>query len=606
MRIKNNEVYRTFLLLNKREKLKLILISISQVVVNFLDLVGVVLIGILGSLTVSGIQSKSAGTRVMDVLGFFKIDQLALQEQVAILSLLATSALVGRTVLSIFLTRKVLFFMSSIAAKISADSMAKILNNTIILMQSMTSQNMIYALTNGVNALTIGLLGTATTLLADISLLIILSSSLYIVSPSIALTSTLIFGFVAVVLFVLLQKRATSISSEFTKLSIEGNQKIFEIIVSFREIFTKNRQEYYGDSIRKNRYAFAKSSAEMAFLPHIGKYVIEITLILCTVIVSAIQLITLDASRAIASLTFFIAAGSRIAPAVLRIQQGLIALKTNLAQAKPILNLMDKLNSTENQQSNLPISRGTNKSFTPSIVVEKLTYSYLENSSFKLRDISVSIEPGQSLAIVGPSGSGKSTFADLIIGLLKPTSGTILISNLPPADAIKKWPGSISYVAQDAITIEGTIRDNICLGFDPRNIPDDLIIAAMEKAMLDSFVRGLPNGLDTQVGERGTKLSGGQRQRLAIARALLNNPKIIILDEATSSLDSLTENEINQTMESLKNSATLVIIAHRLSSVMNSNKIIYLSNGEQKALGNFNEVRKEVPDFDKQAKLMGI
>ncbi len=603
---KENAIYRTFLLLNSREKFKLILISLAQVIVNLLDLLGIVLIGILGSLTVNGIQSKNSGTRVTQVLSFLRIDQFTLQEQVAILSALATIALVGRTVISVILTRKVLFFMSSVAAKISSDSIFRIMNNTLLLVQSISSQNMIYSLTNGVNALTIGLLGTLTTLIADFSLFIMLSLSLFIVSPTIAFTSTIIFGLVAATLFALLQKRAALISTEFTKLSIEGNQKIYEIIVSFREIYTKNRQGYYANTISQNRFAFAKSSAEMAFLPHISKYVIEITLILCTLIISAVQLFTLDASRAIATLTFFIAAGSRIAPAVLRIQQGLITLKTNLGQANPTLILMRRLASTERVKKEVDLSESHNYDFIPSISVSNLAFNYLDNSSFKLHEISVDIQPGKSLAIVGPSGSGKSTLVDLIIGLQTPTSGSVLISGLPPAEAINKWPGSISYVAQDTIIIEGTIKENVCLGYDSNSIPEYLVLEALNKANLRNFVDTLPKGLNTQVGERGTKLSGGQRQRLGIARALINNPKIIILDEATSSLDSSTESEINETFENLKDSVTLIIIAHRLSSVRNSDKVIYINNGVNMASGTFSEVREAVPDFDKQAKLMGF
>jgi ABC-type multidrug transport system fused ATPase/permease subunit len=131
-------------------------------------------------------------------------------------------------------------------------------------------------------------------------------------------------------------------------------------------------------------------------------------------------------------------------------------------------------------------------------------------------------------------------------------------------------------------------------------------LEALNKAQLKVLVESLPKGLNSEVGERGAKLSGGQRQRLGIARALLNNPKIIILDEATSSMDSLTENEINQTIESLKDTVTLIIIAHRLSSVKNSDKVIYINNGNAIAVGTFDDVRNSVPDFDKQAKLMGI
>jgi ABC-type multidrug transport system fused ATPase/permease subunit len=195
---------------------------------------------------------------------------------------------------------------------------------------------------------------------------------------------------------------------------------------------------------------------------------------------------------------------------------------------------------------------------------------------------------------------------DVLLGVLNPDEGSVLISGLPPLLAVAKWPGAVSYVPQDVVIATGTIRENVALGYPSEVATDELVNSALRVAHLDKFVSELPNGIDTHVGERGAKISGGQRQRLGIARALFTRPHLLVLDEATSSLDGETEVSITDAIHELRGSTTVVVIAHRLSTVRDADIVIYLSNGSIKAIGTFDEVRKNVPDFDRQAKLMGL
>jgi ABC-type multidrug transport system fused ATPase/permease subunit len=189
---------------------------------------------------------------------------------------------------------------------------------------------------------------------------------------------------------------------------------------------------------------------------------------------------------------------------------------------------------------------------------------------------------------------------------LEPDRGEILISGLPPEFAVLTWPGALAYVPQDVIIINGTLRDNVGLGFDPKFVDDDVVWEALKAAQLGEFAGNLPDGLDTQVGERGTKLSGGQKQRLGIARALFTHPRLLVLDEATSSLDGDTEHAISRAINELKGQVTVIMIAHRLSTVRSADQIVYLNNGQVIAKGSFEDVRNSVPDFDRQARLMGL
>jgi ABC-type multidrug transport system fused ATPase/permease subunit len=173
-------------------------------------------------------------------------------------------------------------------------------------------------------------------------------------------------------------------------------------------------------------------------------------------------------------------------------------------------------------------------------------------------------------------------------------------------EAIKKWPGAIGYVPQDIFISNRTIRENVCLGYPLGEVSDRDVWRALELAQLTDFIKNLPDGLDTLVGDRGSKLSGGQRQRLGIARALFTGPRMLVLDEATSALDSATEASISAAMRGLKGEVTVVLIAHRLSTVVDSDLILYLENGKLVKSGTFDEIRNSVPKFDEQAKLMGF
>jgi ABC-type multidrug transport system fused ATPase/permease subunit len=207
---------------------------------------------------------------------------------------------------------------------------------------------------------------------------------------------------------------------------------------------------------------------------------------------------------------------------------------------------------------------------------------------------------------VGPSGAGKTSVVDVLLGVLTESSGTVLISGKRPLETIAQWPGAIAYVPQDVAMSSGTIKENITLGFPENSDDNELITSALEMAQLASFVTSLPHGLDTQVGERGTKLSGGQRQRLGIARAMFTKPKLLVLDEATSALDGQTESDISSAILELKGKTTIVMIAHRLSTVRFADLVIYIDGGKITAKGTFEDVRSQVPDFEKQAQLMGL
>jgi ABC-type multidrug transport system fused ATPase/permease subunit len=281
-------------------------------------------------------------------------------------------------------------------------------------------------------------------------------------------------------------------------------------------------------------------------------------------------------------------------------------MKGSLGAAGPTLDLIEELRLESPTTSAIDELDTDHIGFIPEICISGVIFKYSENGKPVLNDLNLDIKIGESVAIVGPSGAGKTTLVDVLLGVLEPEKGQVTISGKPPSETIRTWPGAISYVPQDVLIINGSIKANVSMGFPSETVSDAAIWNALSIAQLDKVVADLEFGLETRVGDRGTRLSGGQRQRLGIARAMYTAPQLIVLDEATSSLDGQTESDLADALHALKGKVTVVMIAHRLSSVRKVDKVVYLENGEVRSSGTFQQVRSEVPNFDQQANLMGL
>jgi ABC-type multidrug transport system fused ATPase/permease subunit len=571
-----------------------------------MDLLGVAIIGLLGALSLNGVQSRPPGDRVSAFLKFVGLYNEPFQNQAAALGIAASLILITRTLISIILTRRVLFFLSRRGAVLSSDLMKKLMSQPLVTIQQNTLYENLYAITSGVSNITLGILGTAVVLVADISLLIIMAIGLVVVDPTMALSTVVFFALIGFGLYKFMHKKAGNLGQAETELNIESNEKIIEVLSSYRESVVRNRRDFYAREIGSLRFKLANTLAELSFMPNVSKYIIESSVVLGALAISAAQFILQDAGRAVATLAIFLAAGTRIAPAVLRVQQGSMQIRRSLGASATTLDLIESLKNVPSIESSSDEIDVAHPGFIPNVEMENVDFSYPEASSYAIKNASLSIAPGSVVAVVGPSGAGKTTLIDLILGVLEPSSGKIRISDMNPSEVSKKWPGSLSYVPQDVTISNGTIRSNITLGFPPNAGTYEMIWDAINISQLQGYVNGLPEGENTKVGDRGSSMSGGQRQRLGIARALFTKPKLLVLDEATSALDGETEANISTAIKSLKGDVTVILIAHRLSTVREADQVIYLENGKIISVGTFEEVRSAVPNFDRQASLMGL
>jgi ABC-type multidrug transport system fused ATPase/permease subunit len=464
----------------------------------------------------------------------------------------------------------------------------------------------LYSLTVGVSNITIGILGTCATLVADLSLLLIMAVGLFIVDSVMAISTITFFALIGFSLYKFMHKKARTLGEYESQLNIQSNERITEILSSYRESVVRNRRDYYAREIGSIRLDLSNTLGELALMPNISKYIIESSVVVGALAISATQFIMQDAGRAVATLAVFLAAGTRIAPAVLRVQQGAIQIRRSIGAATTALDLIDELKDLSEVESGSDVIDIEHPGFTPSVVLNSVLFSYPGSTEPAVANASLEIASGSVVAIVGPSGAGKTTLIDLILGVLEPDSGHISISGMAASEVAKKWPGALSYVPQDVMISNGSIVSNVKLGFPPDAGTDQMVQDALDTSQLSDFVNSLPEGLLSKVGDRGTALSGGQRQRLGIARALFTKPKLLVLDEATSALDGETEANISTAIKSLKGEVTVILIAHRLSTIREADQVVYIEDGKIISVGTFDEVRNSVPNFDHQASLMGL
>jgi len=604
--LKSSTIHRSLELLSVKDRRKLALLSFFQVCCSLLDLLGVGLAGALGALAIRGVQAQAPGDRVTSLLEMLNLDELSFQRQVMSLALLTTVILMSRTIITVILSRKIIFFLSARAASLSTELNARYFAQDFTEIEKTTSQRMLFAVTSGTEIVMIRVLGSAANMSTDMASLILISGGLAIVSPTMFLISTLLFGATGVLMHYFLNIRAKVLGELHTDLHIESNSLVLNAYSSFRESFVKRTLPARVLRIQEVRQKLSSVVAEVAFLPNISKYVFEIVLLVGILVVAASQFFISDASRAVGSISIFLAAGMRIAPAAMRLQQSFITIKSSVGEAESTFEFTQHLTSRYKLDLHEVMLNTTHEGFKAEIVVSNAIFKY-ENTTSMAIDISkLVITEGSTVALVGKSGSGKTTLIDLILGIRTLDAGMISISGMAPHQAIERFPGAIGYVPQETIVFGGTLIENLVGDYSTESVGPEDIEYAIQTARLNRFEGALELYKGRFIGDGGQGISGGQRQRIGIAKAMLSRPKLIILDEATSSLDGKTEFEISSAIDNLGKDVTVLIVAHRLATIQKVDRVFYLDGGKIIAEGTFDEVRTQVPDFDEQAKLMGL
>jgi ABC-type multidrug transport system fused ATPase/permease subunit len=366
-----------------------------------------------------------------------------------------------------------------------------------------------------------------------------------------------------------------------TRLNADGLivQKVQESIGGIKDIKVLLKEDVFIEHFSKHNVLSAKADSQHYTWSQFPRMYLEtIGVVTLSVLLLFLTINSADSAKTIPTFGLFALAAFRLLPSANRIMISLSGLRYS---SSVIVNIHQQLNEANLLQTPLSNEYEAMESmpFTKSIDIQNISHSYNDSENISLKDISISIKKGERIGIIGKSGAGKSTFIDMILGLLAPMSGTITVDGKSIYKNLNGWQQIIGYVQQDVFLLDDSILKNIVFGVHEENIDHEKLNQVIKEAQLDNMVSSLSKGLHTQLGERGLRLSGGQKQRIGIARALYHKSSVLVFDEATSALDTETENEIMSAISNLKNDQTIIIVAHRLSTLKYCDRIVELSKG---------------------------
>ena len=561
---------------------------------------GISLLGLVGAITISGIQSTSVPSAATQVIDFLHLENLSFQVQVALIATLASLILVSRSAISLYLSKRILYFFAKKSSELSAKIIRKIFQEGLEEVRKSSRQQILYTTTTGCDLLMIGVIAQGINLIADIALLILITFGILWIQPATAITAVLVFGIASLIMHKRFNKRARGLGSLGANQNVSANNLIEELFSTYRETFVRNSQHLLIGRIQYRRLLSSNTQAGMTYLPLLNKYFLEFTLIFGALAVAAVQFLLQDARSAIVGLALFLAAGSRLIPSLLRVQQSFLNIRNSLGGAEKTISLVKSM-PNQHQYEDLKLDKA-NSEFKGIVDVQDLSFDYEGSDRMILDGISLKMLENSIFAITGPSGSGKTTLVDLILGILAPKSGKVTISGYSPEQAIQTCPTLISYVPQEVPLVSGSFAANVALGVNIEDIDLSRVSRVCGVSRLGGLIENLPDGLDTILGTPGITLSGGERQRLGLARALYTDPKLLVLDEPTSALDLDSESQIAEALSEIKQNTTIIIIAHRASILRYADYIYYLERGRLKAEGSLADLKKKLPNFEQSLK----
>jgi len=364
--------------------------------------------------------------------------------------------------------------------------------------------------------------------------------------------------------------------------AIKKNSIVFQSIYGIKEVQVMKKQKYFEDKYLEYLRKTQKSTMDIQVASVTPTFMIEgvfVTGIMAYICVSVGM--DSDFTKKIPMLASFMLAAVRMLPSLGRISSSINSIIFNMPALISVRDNIETLNFNYSNYMESIVDDGKVIGFDDSLKLENVSWHYDDSDKYILNNINMQVKKGESIGIVGASGAGKSTLADIILGIHVPQKGEVKIDDVNVNNMPYAYSRIIGYVPQNTYLFDGTIKENIAFGVDENDIDDKQVIEALKKAQMYEFVQNeLENGINTVIGEQGIKLSGGQRQRISIARALYRKPEILILDEATSALDNDTEEAVMQAIEGLYGEITLIVIAHRLTTVLKCDRIIEVGGGK--------------------------
>lgn len=562
---------KILVLLSEKEKKQSILLILSMGLTGLLEFCGIgLVIPLINLLSIDDIKDANPLiVRIYEMLGFpEKVNFIA----IFFLLLILVFALKNFLLISFywFQTKFAIDVNKRISQKLYGDYLSQPYNfhlnkNTAEIIRNTTTE---------VFEFSYRVLMTSFILISEVIVIIFISICLFWIKP---LATLSIFGILLLIVTCFYSSIKNKLGLWGKSRQVQEGLRLLHLQQAFgavKEVKMHNAESHFQNAYEKSNTQLAKEWAKIIFFSHVPRYFVEFIAITLLVIY-AIFLLLLGYENTFLISTFglFTAAAFRLIPSANRCISSVQTLKVGIASLDLISNEFNNLKKESTNSKNYKLFSTTLKN---KIRVNNLAYKHPNTNTKIISNLSFEILKGESIGIIGESGVGKSTLIDLLLGLHKPLTGEILVDDTDIANIIHSWRSVIGYVPQSVYIMDCSLRENIAFGLPKNEINDEKIWKVLREATLDTFAESLSEGLDTLMGERGARISGGQCQRIGISRALYRNPDILIFDEATSALDNKTETEFMETVYNLMREKTVIIVAHRLSTIKHCGKILHL------------------------------
>lgn len=600
----------SFRFMTVRERVTYLALLIGRTLSGLLDVLGVFLIGLIASLGTTIVAEGQGGSTTPEPIriGSIELPPIGLDD-VPVLAVIVLVVFVGKSVIAIFLSRKLAFFVASIEARNARIIAEHLMYGSLDDVRRYSKAEFQFAIVGSTTAAFGGLLNTFAIIVSESFLLILISVTFLIVDPVAAIFALVYFAGIGILIQSFMGRSLKRAGEAVAQGTVDTTNTISDSLDTFREVSVMAKQPFFLQKLSRSRGQVAESGATAAFMSGLPRYIIETALIVGVVALVAQQFITNGLAEGIVVIGVFLTGGMRIMASLLPLQNSVALVRLYTGQATLAHSLLSEYHDAaavmppptpQSKRAGIDAPGGL------PVAIEEASFAYPGGSHRALDDVSVEAEGGRFVAIIGPSGSGKTTLVDLLLGLLAPDSGDVRIGDRSPHDLRVLAPGVVSYVPQRPGMVAGTIAENIALGVDEEQIDRDRLQEVIDAAFLGDFIGSLPEGADTSVGKQSNSLSGGQIQRIGLARALYTRPRLLIMDEATSALDASSEAFISESLSRLHGEVTVIVIAHRLSTVQHADHVYVMENGKVVAQGTFGHLMRNNPMVAEYVKLMSF
>ena len=584
------------LLFSRGTKLRLVFAVLGSVGVALIDVVAVACVVPLMQVLTGAPTDTGALARIDALVGHPSRSTLAI-----ILAVVIFGAFLLRALVTIAFRWWLMGMLMRQEVETSARMLRHFLSSPYELhLRHTTSEFMLKFNDAVVNSYRLVVLG-AITFLTDLVTTLAIAVTLLVVAPTASLIAVVYFAAGAFLLARFIKPRALSAGQRIVQLAVNIYVASFEPLHGIKDVKLRHSEDYFVQEYRAARLESGAASRLSTFFTELPRHVLEVMFVSGVAIMTAVVFTSQPTASALATLSLFAVGGFRLLPSLSRMMGSLNGMRVGNDAMNVVLAESRAMRAEEQTQT---LSRRTPLAYEEHLRLEHVGYRYPGGDADVLTDVDLDIPFGSSLAFVGGSGAGKTTAVDVLLGLLRPSSGCLRVDGHEVTDAdVWAWQSNLAMVPQDVYLSAGSLKDNIAFGDDPTTVDEEALRRAIEHAQLSDLVADLPDGVDTLLGERGSRLSGGQKQRIGIARALYRSPRLLVLDEATSALDNETERRITDTIEGLRGHLTVVVVAHRLSTIRHCDQIAFLEGGRVSALGSFDHLRAVSPAFDHLAQL---